>query len=91
MATRDELDALTAKELHDRSVTRAVHHLDIKFFHELLSTLPAAEAALGEVDRSNADVFKLLSLVNDAVAADEGPLADALRPFYTAYLLEHET
>lgn len=90
MTTREELDALSSKELHDRAIGRAERHLDVKFFYELLQTLPAAEAATGDVDRSSADVFKLRALVHDVVTADEGDLADALRPFYIAYLLEHD-
>ena len=90
MTTQEELDALSSKELHDRAVKRAERHLDIKFFFELLQTLPAAEAATGDVDRSSADIFKLRALVHDVVTSDEGELADALRPFYIAYLLEHD-
>ena len=90
MTTREELDALSSKELHDRAVKRAERHLDIKFFYDLLGTLPAAEAAAGEVNRSSADIFKIRALVHDVVTADEGDLADALRPFYIAYLLDHK-
>lgn len=90
MANREELDALSSKELHDRAVTRAERHLDVKFFYELLQALPAAEAATGDMARSSADIFKLRALVHDFVTADEGDLADALRPFYVVYLLEHD-
>jgi hypothetical protein len=31
-----------------------------------------------------------LALLNDLVDADRGELADALRPFYVDYLMEHE-
>ena len=87
MTTREELDARGSKELHDRAVARAERHLDIKFFYELLTTLPAAEAATGDMARSSADIFKIRALVHDLVTADEGRLADALRPFYIGYLL----
>lgn len=90
MATRDELDELSSKELHDRAVGRAERHLDVKFFYDLLQTLPAAEAVTGDIDRSSADVFKLRALITDIATSDEGALADALRPFYIAYLLEHD-
>ena len=89
MTTREDLDALSSKELHDRAVSRAERHLDIGFFYRLLETLPAAEAASGDVARSSADIFKLRALVHDVAAADEGALADALRPFYIEYLLKH--
>ncbi len=89
MVTRDELDALDAKELHDRAMSRAERHLDVRFFYELLQTLPAAQAAAGDVESSNADVFALRALVQGAIRSDEGALAEALRPFYIDYLLEH--
>ena len=89
MATREELDALTSKELHDRAVGRAERHLDVKFLYELLQTLPVAEASLGDTARSTADVSKISALLHDLHDADEGGLADALRPFYIEYLLEH--
>lgn len=89
MATREELEALSAKELHDRAVSRASHHLDVSFFYELLKLLPAAEAATGDVGSSQGDVFKLRALVHDIGVADEGELAEVLRPFYIDYLVEH--
>jgi hypothetical protein len=89
MTTREELDALSSKELHDRAVRRAERHLDVKFFYELLETLPIAEASLGDTARSNADVSKVAALLHDLADSDEGGLAEALRPFYIEYLLEH--
>jgi len=62
----------------------------VKFFFELLETLPAAEASLGDTARSTADVSKVAALLHDLADADEGALADALRPFYIEYLLEHD-
>jgi hypothetical protein len=89
MTTREELDALSSKELHDRAVSRAERHLDVKFFYELLQTLPVAEASLGDTARSTADVSKVAALLHDLFESDEGNLAEALRPFYTDYLLKH--
>ena len=90
MATREELDALSSKELHDRAIRRAERHLDVKFLYQLLEMLPVAEASLGDTARSNADVSKISALLHDLADADEGALADALRPFYIDYLLEHD-
>jgi hypothetical protein len=90
MATRDELELLTSKELHDRAVSRAERHLDLKFFYDLLRTIPAAEASTGDLDDANADIFTLRGLVNGLADADEGELADALRPFYIDYLVSHD-
>jgi hypothetical protein len=45
--TRDELDALSSRELHDLAVRRALHHVDVEFLWELLRAIPAAEASEG--------------------------------------------
>lgn len=89
MATFEELDALGSAELHDRAISRATKHVDLKFFWNLLAEIPAAEAAIGNLDQSTADIFKVGSLVQEIFDADEGPLADGLRPFYIDYLLTH--
>jgi hypothetical protein len=90
MATFEELNALSADELHDRAVQHALKHADIKFFFDLLEALPAAEVVAGDVDRASADIFKVSALVLDLFRADDGKLAEALRPFYIDYLLEHD-
>lgn len=89
MATFEELDALGSDELHDRAVARATKHVDVKFFWNLISEIPAAHAAAGNLDQSSADIFKVGSLIKEIFDADEGELADALRPFYIDYLLAH--
>jgi hypothetical protein len=87
--TDDGLDALSSKELHDRAVSRAKRHVDVKFFYELMRTLPAAEAAAGRVDEAENDVFHLSAHVDDLTDAGEGDTADMLRPFYIEYLRRH--
>ncbi len=89
MARRDELEALSSKELHDRAFARAERRLDLKFFYDLTKALPAAEAAAGDAVRSNADIFAVRGLVHDLVSADEGELAETLRPVYIEYLVKH--
>src|SRR5207244_7918533 len=56
MTTRDELERLPTKELHDRAIERAKHHLDIGFLWELVKALPVAEEVVGEDDRSKIDI-----------------------------------
>ena len=91
MSTRDELDALSSRELHDRAVRRAVHHVDVEFLWELLRTIPAAEASEGHDDEAGRDIAHLSVLLDDAIDSGEGDLADALRPFYIDYLVKHGT
>jgi hypothetical protein len=89
MSTREELEQLSSKELHDRAIDLAQHRLDIGFFWRLLRTIPAAEAAIGHVDDADANVINPLDMLNDWTEAGEGELADALRPMYLDYLLAH--
>jgi hypothetical protein len=84
-----ELDRLSSQELHDRAVSYAERHLDVKFFWDLLKLIPAAEAARGSVDEARDDIQHPMSAVADAMSADDGSLADALRPFYIDYLERH--
>ena len=60
------------------------------FLWDLLKTIPEAEAASGDLERSETDIVRPLALLNDFFDADEGRLAEALRPFYLDYLEEHE-
>ena len=86
MATREELEDLSSKELHDRAFSEAVRHVDVGFFWGLLKALPAAEAAIGQDEEAEQDVMTLRGRLNDLTHSGEGELADALRPLYIEYL-----
>ena len=87
--TRDELDALSSRELHDLAVRRALRHVDVEFLWELLRAIPAAEASEGHADEACRDVTHLSVLIDDAVGSGEGDVAEALRPLYLDYLVKH--
>jgi hypothetical protein len=89
MVTREELDRLSTKELHDRAIHAARRRADAGFLWELLKALPVAEAAVGDEERSKVDIVRPLALINDFFDAGEGELGDALRPLYLDYLEEH--
>ena len=89
MSTREELEALTSTELHDRAVRRAEKHLDIKFLWNLIKLTPAGEAAAGNKDEADYDVYQWSSQVADTFREDDGALSDALRPVYLDYLEQH--
>jgi hypothetical protein len=90
MTTRDELERLPTKELHDRAIARAKHHLDVGFLWELVKALPVAEEVIGEDDRSKIDIARPLALLNDFLYdTDSGKIGDALRPLFVDYLMEH--
>jgi hypothetical protein len=92
VATAEELERLSSKELHDRAVKLAEHRLDVRFLWRLIKTIPAAEAAAGNLDEAKADIAvgDLVPLFADMDHADEGDLADALRPLYIDYLVTHQ-
>jgi hypothetical protein len=86
MSDQDPLDRLSFAKLHDLAVRRALRHLDIGFFWELLELLPAAEAAAGEFDEAAVDVQRLSARVDDLTDSGRGEIAEQLRPFYLDYL-----
>jgi hypothetical protein len=89
VATRDELDQLSSRELHDLAVRRAVHHVDVGFLWELLRAIPAAEASEGHDEEAGRDISKVTSLIDDAIGSGKGDEAEALRPLYLDYLVKH--
>jgi hypothetical protein len=90
MTEDDALDTLSSQELHDRAVSYAKRHFDVKFFWDLMRTLPAAEAAAGELDEAETDVMRLSAHVDDVTEAGKGEVADMMRPFYIEYLRRHD-
>ena len=91
MTTRDELDALSSRELHDLAVRRALRHVDVEFLWELLRAIPAAEASEGNSIEAGRDITKVTALISDAISSGEGEVAEALRPLYIDYLAKHGT
>ena len=87
--TRDELDALSSRELHNLAVRRALHHVDVEFLWQLLRAIPAAEASEGHTSEAGRDVTHLSVLIDDAIDAGDGDVAEALRPLYLDYLERH--
>ena len=85
--TDSELHDLSSEELHDRAMKKAREHMDVRFVWRLLRSLPAAQAAGGDVEEANADITHVLALVTDALNAKEDPEAlEGLRPLYIEYL-----
>jgi hypothetical protein len=92
MTTREELETLSTKDLHDRAIDLARHHLDVGFVWDLVKALPVAEEVIGDDQRSKTDIMRPLALLNDLLYdSGEGELGEALRPMYVDYLMEHES
>jgi len=83
------LDKLSSRELHNLAVRRALHHVDVEFFWQLLRAIPAAEASGGHLNEAGRDVTHLSVLLDDAIESGEGDVAEALRPIYLDYLVKH--
>ncbi|MFC4566079.1 hypothetical protein ACFO4E_29845 [Nocardiopsis mangrovi] len=85
-----ELERLPSTELHERAVALARHRWDIRFFWRLLEAIPAAEAAAGNLDASDASIAQASGLVQEALSAEDDPgVQEALRPLYIDYLTRH--
>jgi hypothetical protein len=82
----EALEELSSRELHERAVRLAMARKDVGFFWRLLSDIPAAAAARGDLERGQTDLMRVSGLVTDFLGAGEGQLADALRPVYLEYL-----
>jgi hypothetical protein len=85
----EDLEQLSTSELHERAVRRAERHLDVRFFWELLRTIPAAETVSGDPGEGEYDAQFMKGLVYDAVHSGDGALGEALRPLFIDYLRRH--
>jgi hypothetical protein len=88
-AQDDGLDRLSSPELHDLAVGFAKRHADARFFRDLTSMLPVAEAGAGQLEESEDEVFDLDAHFNDVRDSGRGEVAELLRPFYLEYLRTH--
>src|SRR5512133_1720632 len=73
MADQDDgLDRLSSKELHDLAIHYGRRHLDAKFFWNLMSVLPAAEAAAGETGEMASDIDHMSAHLDDVTESGKG-------------------
>ena len=89
MATREELEELSSEELHDRAIKHARRHANVKFIWKLMRAMPAAEAAVGDLDEAHDDAQSVFGHFDDLRRSREGEVADLLRPMYIDYIVEH--
>jgi hypothetical protein len=89
MADDDPLERLSSAELHDLAVDHAKHHLNVKFFWNLMKVLPAAEAGAGAVGDADYDIQTMRGHIDDVTESGRGEVAELLRPIYLEYLHDH--
>ena len=90
MPTFEELDKLSTADLRERAFGIAKRRVDVRFFWNLLEAAPAVEAAAGHGGEADADILSLSERVADVVNPDTPEEAEAFRPLYLEYLLEHD-
>lgn len=88
MITREDLETMTSRDLHDRAIGSAKVEGDLEWLWHLLRSIPAAEGEIGDLEDSGMDVPSTVSALNGYARADRD-LPDVLRPQYVDYLLEH--
>ena len=84
-----DLDALSARELHDLAVHRALKHGDVRFLWDLLRALPAAAELEGDPEEAGRDLTQVSAMLADLIDSRRGAEAEALRPLYLDYLRRH--
>ena len=88
MITREDLETLSPRQLHERAVRLAKTEGDIDWLWHLLGSIPATEGQLGELDDTELDIASLITAINGYIRVDRSA-EETLRPQYIDYLLEH--
>jgi hypothetical protein len=86
--TREDLETMTSRELHDRAIGMAKAESDLDWLWHLLRSIPAAEDEIGDLEESGMDMARTVSAINGYARADRD-LPGTLRSQYVDYLLEH--
>jgi hypothetical protein len=86
--TREDLETMTSRDLHDRAIGTAKAERDLDWLWHLLRSIPAAEGEVGDLEDSGMDIASTVSAINGYTRADRD-LPDTLRSQYVDYLLEH--
>lgn len=80
----------STKDLRESAVELARRRWDLRFFWRVLSLIPAAEAAAGNEEASEASVAQASTYLYEVLSAETDPdVQEALRPVYIDYLTTH--
>jgi len=83
----DGYEQTSTEDLRERALELARKRWDVGFLWRLLSLIPAAEAAAGNRDASEASVAQVSGLLYEAFSSEHDPkVHEALRPVYIDYL-----
>jgi hypothetical protein len=86
--TREDLETMTSRDLHDRAIGTAKAEGDLDWLWHLLRSIPTAEGEVGDLEDSGMDIVGTVSAINGYARADRD-LPGTLRSQYVDYLLEH--
>jgi hypothetical protein len=86
--TREDLETMTSRDLHDRAIGSAKAQGDLDWLWHLQRSIPATEGEVGDLEDSGMDVVSTVSAINGYTRADRD-LPGILRSQYLDYLLEH--
>lgn len=80
----------STEDLRESAVELARRRWDLRFFWRVLSMIPAAEAAAGNEEASEASIAQASSYLYEVLSAETDPdVQEALRPVYIDYLIGH--
>ena len=88
MVTREDLETMSSRDLHERAIVTAKSERDLDWLWHVLRSIPAAEGEVGDLEDSGMDMASTVSAVNSYIRADRD-LPDTLRSQYVDYLLQH--
>ena len=77
MITREDLETMTSRDLHDRAISTAKAEGDLDWLWHLLRSLPGAEGEVGDLEDSGMDMLSTVS----AITATPGSTATSPAPF----------
>jgi hypothetical protein len=86
--TREDLETMTSRDLHDRAIGMAKAEGDLDWLWHLLRSIPTAEGEVGDLEDSGMDMLSTVSAINGYARADRY-LTGTHRSQYVDYLLEH--
>jgi hypothetical protein len=83
--------ALFGGAARPRPFAYARKHHDVRLLGRVMETLPAAEAAAGEVGNIEADVMEIGAHIDDVTDSGRGETAEMLWPLYLDCVRRHGT
>jgi len=86
-----DFEHTSTEDLRDRALELARRKWDVRFFWQILSMIPAAEAAAGNEEAGEASIAQTSAYLYEVLSTETDPdVQEALRPVYIQYLIDHD-